>query len=193
MKLENGHYEITPSWKMYPPNLQNNRTVAEHRLELLKKLFRREPQVHKKYKQFMHDLLSKHFARKVETRESGQLRMFWYLPHHPVFHPQKPWKIMVVFDGSAKHCGTSLNDQLLQGPDLTNSLIGVLSRFREEQIALMSDFKATFQPFQVRPSNCDALRFLWWPDGNLDSQPKEYQIRVRLFGGASSPSYANSH
>ena len=73
VKLENAHYEIAHSWKMYPPNLQNNRTVAEHRLELLKKRFRREPQVHKKYKQFMHDLLSKDFPRKVETRESGPL------------------------------------------------------------------------------------------------------------------------
>ena len=147
VKLENGHYEITHSWKVYPLNLQNNRTLAECHLELLKKLFRREPQVHKKNKQFMHDLLSKDFARKVETRESGRLSMFWYLPHHPVFNPQKPGKIMEVFDNSVKHCGTSSNDQLLQGPDLTNSLIGVLSRSREEQIDLMSDVEAMFQPF----------------------------------------------
>ena len=97
----------------------------------------------------------------------------------------------MVFDSSAKHCGTSLNDQLLQGPDLTSSPVGVLSRFREEQIALMLDVEAMFHQVRVRPSDCDALRFLWWPDGNLDSQPEEYQIRVHLFGGASSPSCAN--
>ena len=48
-----------------------------------------------------------------------------------------------------------------------------------------------FHQVRVRPSDCDALRFLWWPDGNLDSQPEEYQMRVHLFGGASSPSCAN--
>ena len=139
----------------------------------------------------MQDLLRKDYARKIETQESGPLGTFWYLPHHPVFNPQKPGKIRVVFDCSAKHCGTSLNDQLLQGLDLTNSLVGILSRFREEQIALMSDVEAVFHQVRVRPSDCDALRFLWWPDGNLDSQPKEYQMRVHLFGGASSPSCAN--
>ena len=54
----------------------------------------------------------------------------WYIPHRGIYHPNKPGKIRVVFDCSAKYQGTSLNDNLLQGPDLTNGLIGVLARFR---------------------------------------------------------------
>ena len=96
-----------------------------------------------------------------------------------------------VFDYSGKYLGTSLNDQLLQRPDLTNSLVGGLSRYREEQIALMVVVEAMFHQVRVRPSDFDALRFLWWPNGNLDNEPKEYQMRVNLFGGASSPSCAN--
>ena len=191
MKLENGHYEIALPWKTYPPNLQNNSAIPEHRLELLQKRLRKEPQVHKKYKEFMQDLLSKDYARKVEGQETGPLGTLWYLPHHLVFNPQKPGKIRVVFDCSAKYCGTSLNDQLLEGLGLTNSPLGVLSRFREERIALMSDVEAMFHQVRVCPSDCDAPRFLWWPDGDLDSQPGEYQMRVHLFGGASSPSCAN--
>ena len=84
-----------------------------------------------------------------------------------------------------------MSDQLLQGPALTNSLVGVLSRFREDKVALMSDVEAMFYQVRVRPSDCEALSFLWWPDGNLDAQPEEYQMRVHLFGGASSPSCAN--
>lgn len=171
VKLENGHYEIALPWKTYPPNLRNNRTVAERRLELLKKRLRRDPIVHEKYTAFMNDLLSKDYSRKATSQEPAPLGIHWYLPHHPVFNPQKPRKIKVVFDCSAKCHGTSLNDQLLQGPDLTNSLVGVLSRFREEQIALMSDIEAMFHQVRVRPSDCDALRFLWWPDGNLDNDP----------------------
>ena len=191
LQLKNGHYEIALPWKTYPPNLVNNRSVAERRLSLLKKRLKREPLVHEKYRDFMDDLLKKDYARKVNCQDIGPLGTHWYLPHHPVFHPKKPDKVRVVFDCSAKHLGTSLNDQLLQGPDLTNSLVGVLSRFREEQIALMADVEAMFHQVRVRPSDCDALRFLWWPDGNLDNEPQEYQMRVHLFGGASSPSCAN--
>ena len=39
-------------------------------------------------------------------------------------------KIRIAFDCSAKFQGTAPNDHLLQGPDLTNTLVGVLFRFR---------------------------------------------------------------
>ena len=90
VKLENGHYEIALPWKTYPPNLRNNRTVAERRLELLKKRLRREPIVHEKYTAFMNDLLSKDYSRKVTSQELAPLGIHWYLPHHPVFNSQKP-------------------------------------------------------------------------------------------------------
>ena len=51
-------------------------------------------------------------------------------------HPQKPDKVLVVFDCAAAYRGTSLNAQVLQGPDLTNKVVGVLLRFREEPVAL---------------------------------------------------------
>jgi len=53
----------------------------------------------------------------------------------------KPGKTRVVFDYAAKHKETSLNDQLLTEPDLTNSIVGILMRFREEQVALSADIE----------------------------------------------------
>ena len=38
----------------------------------------------------------------------------------------------MVFDSFAEFQGTSLNKQLLPGPDLMNSLLGVLMHFRRE-------------------------------------------------------------
>ena len=86
----------------------------------------------------------------------------------------------------------SLNDQLLEGPELINSLVGMLTRFRQEALAFMSDIEAMFLQVRVRPSDCDALRFLRWPDGDLTANPEECQMIVHIFGGASSPSCANS-
>ena len=97
-----------------------------------------------------------------------QDKLLWYLPHHPVLN--KPGKTRVVFDCAAKHKGTSLNNQLLTGPDLTNSIVGVLMRFREERVALSADIECMFHQIRVAPDDCDAFRFLCWPDGDLTQQ-----------------------
>ena len=68
----------------------------------------------------------------------------WYIPHHGVYHPHKPGKIRVVFDCSAKLMGLSLNSMLYKGLDLTNSLVGVLTRFREDRVAVMADIELMF-------------------------------------------------
>ena len=85
----------------------------------------------------------------------------------------------------------SLNSQLLQGPDLTNNLVGVLIRFREEPIAIMADIEGMFHQVRVSPKDCDALRFLWWPENDFHKDPEDYQMLVHLFGAASSPSCTN--
>ncbi|XP_071963870.1 uncharacterized protein [Antedon mediterranea] len=187
--LKDGHYEIALPWKFYPPNLKTNKIQAERRLQSLKRRLDNDPIVFEKYRMFMNDLVRKGYADKVEV--NGSVPEGWYLPHHPVFHPQKPDKVRVVFDCSARYGGTSLNDQLLQGPDLTNTLVGVLTRFRREQIAFMADIESMYYQVRVRKNDSDYLKYLWWPDGNTEKQPEEYKMMVHLFGGVSSPSCAN--
>ncbi|KAK3748954.1 hypothetical protein QZH41_006840 [Actinostola sp. cb2023] len=105
--------------------------------------------------------------------------------------PKKPGKIRVVFDCSATYNGESLNRQLLQGPDLTNNLVGVLFRFRQEPIAFMCDIEKMFHQVKVNKECRDYLRFLWWEDGNTESEPAEFRMTVHLFGAVSSPGCAN--
>ena len=91
----------------------------------------------------MEQYLSKGRARRVPLNKiSVHDKPLWYLPHYSVLN--KPGKTQVVFDCAANHKGTSLNDQLLTGPDLTNSIIGVLMRFHEEQVALSADIEYMF-------------------------------------------------
>ncbi|XP_078381431.1 uncharacterized protein LOC144664194 [Oculina patagonica] len=55
----------------------------------------------------------------------------------------------------------------------------------------MGDVESMFHQVTVLPEQYDYLRFLWWPDGNLDAELEEYQMVVHLFGAVSSPSIAN--
>ena len=96
-----------------------------------------------------------------------------------------------MFDCSSRYEGTSLNDQLLSGPDLTNTMIGVLCRFRRYPVVLTCDIERMFHQFLVNPEDRNYLRFLWWPERDIHIAPVEYRMRVHLFGAASSPGCAN--
>lgn len=133
--------------------------------------------------------MEKGYAEEVQLDTSMSTKI-WYLPHHPVTNVNKPGKVRVVFDCAAQYQGVSLNSQLLKGPDYMNSLIGVLMRFRQDQVAIAADVEAMFHQVRVRNEDRDALRFLWWPNGDLSRAPKCYRMKVHIFGATSSPSCA---
>ena len=110
---------------------------------------------------------------------------------HGVFHPKKPDKLRIVYDCSAKYKGGSLNEHLLSGPDLTNSIVGVLLRFRQESFAFMCDIEGMFHQFKVHEEYRDFLRFLWWENGDTSRDPEDYRMTVHLFGATSSPGCSN--
>ena len=88
-----------------------------------------------------------------------------------------------MFDCAAKFKGKSLNDRVLQGPDLTNSLIGVLCRFRQKQVAIVANIQAMYHQVRVEPKDTGAFRFLWYPNGDVTKEPDDYQMLVHLVGG----------
>ena len=157
--------------------------------QLLKEKVSKDAQFFDDYKKFVNDMIEQGYCEAVD--DSGPEGKLWYLPHHGVYHPEKPGKIRVVFDCSAKFNGVSLNTNLLPGPNITNSLIGVLLRFRREKIAIQADIKSMFHQVRIPAEDRDLLRFLWWKNGNLDEDLKEYRMTVYPFGTVSSPSCAN--
>ena len=78
-----------------------------------------------------------------------------------MYHPSKPRKIIVVFDCSAQFAGKSLNQELLTGPDLTNSIIGVLTRFRQGEVAFMADIESMYYQVRVPEYQQTYIKFLW--------------------------------
>jgi len=126
--------------------------MAEQRLHGLRRRLERDPKLMATYKAGMEDLLVKGYAEEVSDSHVSRVNpQCGNLPHHPVLNPHKPDKVRIVFDCAARYGGTSLNDQVHQGPDLTTKLVGVLLRFRQEKVAFMADIASMFH--QVTP-NC---------------------------------------
>lgn len=190
-QLVDGHYCIGLPLKDKEIKMPDNRSLAEQRRTSLKRKFQRNPDFYQEYNRFMTELVNKGYAIKVPEEElqceDGRL---WFIPHHGVYHPKKK-KLRVVFDCTASYQGVSLNNRLLQGPDLTNTLVGVLTRFRKDTVGMMADIDSMFYQVKVPKEDSDLLRFLWWPDGDLSSEAADYRMCVHLFGAASSPSCAS--
>ena len=110
------------------------------------------------------------------------------LPHHGVYHAKKN-KIRVVFD--VQRDSKELLWTITYSVDITNNLVGVLCRFRRYSYAIICDVEKMFHQFIVRVNDRDYLGFLWWPDGDVKKEPKEYRMKIHLFGATSSPGCAS--
>ena len=190
-KTEDGKYQINLPMRRKHLELPNNRTMALKRLEAIKKRCINDAKFCKDYITQMDELISNGYAEKVPEDDVRSIRSAWYLPHHGVYHPRKQNKIRVVFDCAARYQGTCLNDELLQGPDLTNVLVDVLLRFREERVAFMGDIDSMFMMVKIPPKDRNLFRFFWWPNSDLGGVPEEYRMTRHIFGATSSPSCAN--
>ena len=185
--LEDGHLEMPLPFRERP-NLPMNKIQATIRLAQLKRRLQRDNKYHGDYSKFINTIIENGEAEIASEGKEGEV---WYLPHHGVYNSKKPDKIRVVFDCSSQYQNHALNDFLLSGPDLTNSIIGVLTRFRKHTTAISCDIERMFHQFSVEHKDRNYLRFLWWQDGDLSQDPTDYRMKVHLFGASSSPGCAN--
>ena len=83
-----------------------------------------------------------------------------------------------VLNGAAKFHGHSLNNALLTGPDLLQSLIHVLLRFRQYQHAVSADIEGMFLQVGVIPADQSSLRFLWREDPATEVAVYQYARHI---------------
>ena len=191
-KNENGNWEMPLPFKTDNVTLPHNRDQCLKRLLGIKRKLLKNSKTLKHYTEFMQKIFDKNHASPVPPEElKTSAGKVWYLPHFDIYHPKKQDQIRIVFDCSAVFQDQSLNKHLLQGPDMMNGLVGVLSRFRKEETAVTCDIEQMFHSFHVNPEHRDFLRFLWFKDNDLNGQICEYRMNVHLFGAVSSPGVAN--
>ncbi|XP_043196953.1 uncharacterized protein LOC122367683 [Amphibalanus amphitrite] len=134
-------------------------------------------------------LFDEGYAEVVPDAEVETGERVWYLPHHGVRHPEKK-KLRVVFDCSAKTDGLCLNDLLIKGPNLTNSLVGVLLRFRLNPVAFTCDVESMFHRVRLPAADANMMRFLWFRNGDVGGDVVVCRMKSHIFGAVSSPSVA---
>ena len=187
-RTSSGKYQIPLPLRSFSDSVPDSKPMALNRSKGLKRKLLRDDEYHKQYRKSMKELFDFGFAEPAP--DTCQVDRGWYIPHFGVTHPDKPGKVRVVFDCAAKVKGVSLNDLLLQGPDLNNLLINVLLRFRQGLYAYTADIERMFLQVHVPVNQRDYLRFFWWDNDELIGEPKPYRMTVHLFGACSSPSCA---
>ncbi|KAL0839890.1 hypothetical protein ABMA28_016513 [Loxostege sticticalis] len=185
-RLEDGRFQTGLLWKSADIKLPDNRNYALRRLCATEKKIEKNPTLKAKVHEQMAALIEKGYA-EVAPEKKNEDRT-WYLPCFPVINPMKPDKVRMVHDAAAITGGVSLNDTLLTGPDLLQSLPGVLLRMRQHRVAVSADITEMFLQVKIRPEDRDALRYLWRTD--RDAPPTEYRMTSLIFGATSSPATA---
>jgi hypothetical protein len=86
----------------------------------------------------------------------------YYLPHHCVLRDDHDTtKLRVVYDGSSRVVGPSLNQSLHQGPCLIPELVRILLRLRCRKYAVIGDLEKAFLQIEVAEADRNYLRTLW--------------------------------
>ncbi|XP_074659583.1 uncharacterized protein LOC141912256 [Tubulanus polymorphus] len=190
-QLVGDHYQVGMLWRDENSVLPNNFPLAKRRFDLLTNRLCKDSVIKNGYCDTLNGYISAGYARKLTPEEEIiSTPRTWYLPHHCVLNPNKPGKFRVVFDAASQFRGSSLKNLLMTGPDLLNSLFGVLQRFRLFETALVADIQAMFHQVRTSESESESLRFLWRPDGSYGS-PEVFKMLVHIFGARDSPCCAN--
>ena len=186
---DNGKYSVGLPLNDRIERLKENKEIAYARLFQLIRKFVQNPKFAVKYAMTINEYIEK-FAEEVtdDTETSGPI---CYLPHREVIREESSTtKFRIVFDASAKsgRDEVSLNDCLMQGPNLVQQINACLINFRTGKHAFSADLQQAFLQMLIRVVNRDILRFLFPSDPlNPLSPIKVYRFKVVIFGANCSP------
>ena len=92
---------------------------------------------------------------------------------------------------ASKYQGTSLNENLLPGPDLFQKFVGILFNFWGGAVALIANIQHVFFQFEVKEDDTHSLRFLYSDSENENERIVIYKYNRHIFGARNSPKCAH--
>ena len=186
MKKVDGMYSVGLPWRDDFNGMPCNRLQAEKRLLGLIPQFKKNPNFYKQYAEKMHTNITLH-AEKItpDIEEKSVVGHVNYIPHFGIISADK---FRVVNDAAAKSSdGKSLNDRMYSGEDIFTSLVSVLLRSRQHRYMFICDIASMFLSVGVNEKDRDALRFLWFKNGDYNSTIEDNRWKKWCFGLNSAP------
>lgn len=164
-------------------SLGKSRDIAEKRMSHIERKLGRCRDLQQQYHAFMREYIDLGHMSLANTPASDDCV---FLPHHCVIKEDSTTtKCRIVFDASAKTSnGKSLNDILMAGPVLQDSLVNILLRFRFPIVVLAGDVKQMYRMIGVSEEDRSKIRILWrW---SKDEQLQEYCLNTVTYGTKSA-------
>ncbi|XP_062702166.1 uncharacterized protein LOC134285450 [Aedes albopictus] len=183
-------YETGLLWKHDEVEFPDSYGMAMRRLECLERRMSKNLSLKESLSRQIEEYQQKGYAHRVSGEEMKQtdLKRVWYLPLGAVVNPKKPEKVRLIWDAAAVVDGISLNAMLLKGPDQLASLVGVLFRFRQYNVAVSADIREMFHQIRIRATDRHSQRFLWRDDPSMPAEI--FVMDVATFGSTCSPASA---
>ena len=166
-------------WLVSPDILPQNYSAAKSRLVKLEKSLSKDPKWADSYQTQMQDMVDRGVSRKLSPKEiEDWTGPSFYISHLAVTNPKSTsTPIRIVFNSSQSHNGISLNNCLAKGPDsYSNSIIGLLIRWRENKVAMVADIKKMFHSIYLQDLETHCHRYLW-RDMDPNKNPDVYVIQ----------------
>ncbi|XP_058448615.1 uncharacterized protein LOC131428586 [Malaya genurostris] len=167
------------------PQLHDNRYNAQRRFLSLERKLDSNIEIKKLYHEFIQERISLGHMQEVPPAEED-LSPQYFLPHHAVLRlNSSTTKLRTVFDASCKsQSGISLNDVLLVGPTIQDSLISIVMRFRMHAFVVSADVAKMYRQILVHPSD-QALQRIYWRESK-EFPLKIFQLRTLTYGTNSA-------
>lgn len=181
----NGRIMVKLPFKGDVRSLGNSRDIAMRRFLAMENKLERNPTLKSEYTKFLKEYEELGHMSLIKNMELDSPHYF--LPHYCVLKPgSTTTKLRVVFDASCRTASqVSLNELLMDGPQLQNELLITLLRFRCHRYGLTADITKMYRQFLLHPDDRKYHLILWRYD---KTQPiSRYSLNTVTYGTAAAP------
>ena len=168
--------------------LGNSFYLARSRFYSLERKLEGNPELKKKYQDFMNTYEAMgHMSKVAQPTKDERKKVINYIPHHAVYNESSlTTKLRVVFDASMQtENKISFNDIQYTGPKVQRDITEILLAWRMFPFVFSTDVTKMYRQILIHEDQRNLQRILWRTD---PTKPiNEYQLNTVTYGTRSAP------